>query len=83
MSKREAKWTSRVIRTNCLFWALRQWRRRGGYLTLRRADLAGGVFPHFGWMPAGKGYLYHFRPLNRAVRWPWPWLPGYIQRHED
>jgi nitric oxide reductase large subunit len=32
-------WRSRkILRTNCLFWALRQWFRRGGYLVIRRAD---------------------------------------------
>jgi hypothetical protein len=76
------QWRSRELRTNCLLWAIRQWRRRGGYLTLRRADLALS-FPHVGWMPRHGRYIYHYRPLDRSVRWPWPWISGYIQRHED
>jgi len=75
-------WTSRPLRGNCLFWALRQWRRRGGYITMRTADLNVPIW-HFGWMPRRGGPIYHFRPLDLGTRYPWPWARGYIRRGED
>ena len=74
-------WRSRTLVLNCL-WAFHQWRRRGGYLIIRRAELATGLFPHFGWMPKHCKHFYHYRPLDRDLRWPLP-AAGYIQRGED
>lgn len=61
---------------------MRQWRRRGGYVTFRRAQ-SWLPYWHFGWMPPHGRYIYHFRPARADEQLPWPFLKGYIQRHED
>jgi hypothetical protein len=77
------EWRSkRTFRGNCFVWALRQWYRRGGYLVIRRAYLTTPCW-HFAWMPKHGRYLYHFRPVNDQVHFPWPYIRGYIARHED
>jgi hypothetical protein len=40
------------MRSNCLLWALRQWRREGGYIALRRTTMKRrGLWCHFFWSP--------------------------------
>lgn len=33
--------------SNCLFWAIGRWMRRGGYVAFRRSKV--GFLPHFSW----------------------------------
>lgn len=108
-------WRSREIHTNCLFWAIRQLLRRGGYITARFADLSYsrvivvillnlsalcfvtaysgfavlllGLAPlfclHFGWMPAHRRRMFHFRPSKASTQVPWLLTKGFIQINED
>lgn len=50
-------------RSNCLLYALRQWRARGGYLIVRRSRW--GWWPHFLWAPdLGDLPVEHFAPVT-------------------
>jgi hypothetical protein len=79
-------WRSRELRTNCLFWSLRQWARRGGYLCVRRGLLTAedgtnrpGYYWHFAWLPRRGRAIYHFQPAEGQMRFPYVWMLGYIQ----
>jgi hypothetical protein len=66
------------MRSNCLIWAIRQWRRAGGYVLMRRSEWYPG--PHFLWASADLTDRRAFVPLAPPVwRW-WPrlWFRGQI-----
>lgn len=47
-------------RTNCLLWALAVWRKKGGYLWVRRSHHWWG--PHFGWMRRPGAPMWSYSP---------------------
>lgn len=67
--------STKVFWSNCLFWALAQWNRRGGYLVFRKSRVWFGV--HVLWMPEQCAPLQHFVPIDNAsarVGWRLHWL---------
>lgn len=60
---------------NCLIFALRLWRRHGGYLMIRWSRFLVGV-PHFLWAPddalTGNKRIRHYVPV-KPVRNRWAW----------
>ena len=70
----------RQPRSNCLLWALLTWRRRGGYLWIRRSTHWWG--PHFGWT-AGPGrpmLSYSPREPKDGPSCPPPLFRGRVRR---
>jgi hypothetical protein len=64
------------VRSNCLIWALGQWKRHGGYLIMRRSHW--GPFPHFLWS-ADLRELQAFEPVGPRRRLLPPiWFLGRV-----
>jgi hypothetical protein len=53
-------------RDNCLFWAVRQLRHKGGYISMRRSRW--GPFPHFLWSRSAPPDCQSFVPLEPRRR---------------
>jgi hypothetical protein len=73
-------------RGNCLWFALGQVWKYGGYLIIRRSHH--GLFPHFLWCPEGglgDGRLEQFTPAvpNHHMFLPPPWYAGYVKKGAD
>ena len=67
------------MRSNCLIWALGQWRREGGYLLIRRSEWYPG--PHFLWANADLSDRRAFVPLVHRRRWfPPLWFAGRVEK---
>lgn len=65
--------------SNCLFWSVDQYRKRGGYLIARKSHW--GNWPHFAWSADLKTYEA-FVPLegqNMDVFLPYPLFRGRIK----
>lgn len=54
------------MKTNCLLWALREWKRKGGYLWIRKSDHWWG--PHFGWTKGPGEPMWSFSPDKPTKR---------------
>lgn len=67
---------------NCLCWALRQWRKHGGYLVIRRSRY--GWFPHFLWLSADRQTLQSFVPDNpKHKKLPPPVFRGNVKSGDE
>lgn len=70
-------------RTNCLFWAVAMWHRRGrvGYISMRRSHW--GSFPHFIYQerrPSGALRMVSYVPLQpRHKECPPPLFAGRVR----
>ena len=67
-------------RSNCLFYALRQWRHHGGYIIIRKSRHL--WIPHFLWAPPGgldSAEVRHFVPVNPSSN---PWMLWRALRFE-
>jgi hypothetical protein len=73
------------LRSNCFFWAARQWRRHGGFILIRRSYYAWWL-PHFAWMPVGMDAIWSYTPIkyDAHLRWWKPlrylWFFGHVGR---
>lgn len=63
-------------RSNCILWAVQQWRRHGGYVAFRRSHY--GWWPHALWSPDLKTWLGYspFDPKLKAC--PPPLFRGHV-----
>lgn len=53
---------------NCVFFALRRWFTKGGYLVIRRSRL--GPYPHLLWTPElGSAPVEQFKPIEPRGWW--------------
>jgi len=72
-------------RENCVFWALRQLRRHGGYVALRRS-LHFRWIPHLLWSPDLVTWT-SYSPIRPKQGWKvlldCLWFEGYIQEGDD
>jgi hypothetical protein len=69
-----------MVWSNCLFWAVRQWAREGGYLLIRKSHY--GPFPHFLWSADLKQFS-SFVPLDpRHKLIPPPIFRGEVKKEE-
>lgn len=66
-----------TFRSNCIIWALGQWRREGGYVALRRSNY--GWWPHMLWSPDMVVWT-EFVPVapKRKRRLPPLWFRGRV-----
>lgn len=69
------------MRSNCLFFAIYCWWRRGGYVAFRRSRHIGGL--HFLWSPDLKRWV-HYGPIS-PQKMPYAlihklWYRGKIKR---
>jgi hypothetical protein len=64
--------------SNCLVWAIQQWKRHGGYILMRRSHW--GKFPHFLWMSKDRKQLASFVPDNpKRKKFPPPIFKGHVR----
>lgn len=72
------------MKTNCLFWALREWGRKGGYLLIRPSVYYPGPhFLHGTKGPEGQVRVRHFVPSAPRKRILPPVLfDGYIKEDD-
>jgi len=61
------------MKTNCLFWAVSQWRKEGGYIACRRTKATKygirGWWLHFFWSRDGKEWYSFSPPKEGDISW--------------
>lgn len=68
-----------VRRSNCLIFAMGEWRRRGGYLIVRRSHY--GWWPHFAWTRSLAEPPIAYIP-ERPIEWDrLPWILRILPLH--